>query len=72
MSFIDKTGMPRSDNEIQEAIDVVKEVLIKHSTVLPMLTVHCGIIMDGLRELQTLRKLLRQAKERRELEASHE
>lgn len=56
----DLTGTPRSDKEIEEAIRAVKEILIKQPLVLPLLTVHGGIIRDGLKEL-----LLRRQKERR-------
>ncbi|GAH42191.1 unnamed protein product, partial [marine sediment metagenome] len=52
--MIDKTGEPRSDEELQEAIDCVKEIMVKHSTILPLFTVHALLILNCLEELQTL------------------
>lgn len=46
----DKTGQPRDEQEILEALRAVQETLIKHAIVLPLITVHAGIIMDCLRE----------------------
>jgi len=54
--IIDLTGKPRSDSDIQEAIDCMKTVLIKHALVLPVVTVHAGIIIDCLQELQERRE----------------
>jgi len=56
-SMVDKSGEPRSDEEIQEAVQCVKEIMVKHSTVLPLFTVHALLIMDCLRELQARRAL---------------
>ena len=55
-SIVDKTGQPRSDRELQEAIDCVKELMIKQPLVLPLFTVHAGIIHDCLLELQKRRQ----------------
>lgn len=66
MSFIDMTGQPRDDEELQEAIDCVKTIMLKHSTVLPFFTVHALLILNCLEELQYLRGKLREAKEIRE------
>ncbi len=55
MTFIDKTGQPRSDKELQEAIDCVNQIMVKQAMVLPLFTVHAGIIRDCLIELQRLR-----------------
>jgi len=63
--MIDKTGEPRSDEELQEAIDACKEIIVKHTLVLPLFTVHAGIIMDCLRELQRMRKLPAEARRKR-------
>ncbi|GAJ12168.1 unnamed protein product, partial [marine sediment metagenome] len=60
MAMVDMTGQPRSDEELQEAIDCVKTVMVKHSTVLPLFTVHALTILDCLRELQNFRRLLEQ------------
>lgn len=65
MTMIDKTGEPRSDEELQEAIDCVRTIMVKHSTVLPFFTVHALLILNCLEELQTLRRLLKEAREKR-------
>lgn len=54
--MVDKTGEPRSDKDLQDAISCINEIMIKHPTVLPLLTVHAGIIRDCLLELQERRK----------------
>jgi len=56
MGMADISGTPRSDEEIQEAIDCVKTIMVKHSTVLPLFTVHALLILDCLRELQSRRQ----------------
>ena len=65
MEIIDKSGEPRSDEELQEAIDCVKTIMVKHSLVLPLLTVHAGIIINCLQELQDFRRLLGEARRKR-------
>jgi len=65
MTMIDMTGQPRDDEELQEAIDCVKTIMVKHALVLPLFTVHAGIILDCLRELQGIRKLLAEARRKR-------
>ncbi len=65
MEMVDKTGQPRSDEELQEAIDCVTTIMLKHATVLPMLTVNALSIVDCLRELQTIRHLLKDARRKR-------
>ncbi len=54
--MIDMSGQPRSDEELQEAIDCVKTIMVKHSMVLPLFTVHALLILDCLRELQERRQ----------------
>ena len=68
MDMVDKTGQPRSDEELQEAIDCVRTIMVKHSTVLPFFTVHAVLILNCLQELQSLRKLLAEARRKREEE----
>lgn len=63
--MIDKTGQPRSDEELQEAIDCVKAIMVKHPTTLPLFTVHALLILNCLEELQNLRKLLGEARRKR-------
>ncbi|GAJ05603.1 unnamed protein product [marine sediment metagenome] len=65
MAMVDMTGQPRSDEDLQDAIDCVKTIMVKHSTVLPLFTVHAGIIVNCLEELQGLRKLLAEARRKR-------
>ena len=55
MGMIDKTGQPRDDEEIDEAIYAVETIMVKYSTVLPLFTVHAGIIRDCLIELRVRR-----------------
>ena len=54
--MVDKTGQPRSDKDLQDAINAVTEIMVKHATVLPLFTVHATIIRDCLLELQRRRK----------------
>lgn len=54
--IIDMTGQPRSDEDIQDALNAVNEIMVKHAMVLPLFTVHAGTIRDCLRELQRRRK----------------
>lgn len=65
MTMMDMTGKPRSDEELQEAIDCVRTIMVKHSTVLPFFTVHALLILDCLRDLQHIRQLLEQARKTR-------
>jgi len=65
VEMIDETGKPRSDEELQEAIDCVKTIMVKHSTVLPLFTVHALLILNCLEELQNLRRLLEEARKKR-------
>jgi len=62
MIMRDTTGEPRSDEDLQEAINCINEIMIKHSTVLPLLTVHAGIIKDCLLELRAYRTLIKKLK----------
>ena len=66
IDMIDMTGQPDSDKDLQDAIDCITTVMIKHPTVLPLLTVHAGLIRRCLLELQRIRSLLKQARETRE------
>ena len=54
--MIDMSGKPRSDEDLQEAIDCITMIAVKYPTVLPMLTVNVMNIRDCLRELQSRRK----------------
>jgi len=49
--FNDKTGQPRSGKELKEALETVISIMIKQPLVLPLFTVHAGIIKDALLEL---------------------
>lgn len=61
----DKTGQPRSDKDLQDAINAATEIMVKHATVLPLFTVHATTIRDCLLELQAMRKLLKEARKKR-------
>lgn len=65
MQMVDMAGQPRTDEELQEAIDCVKTIMVKHTTALPLFTVHALLILDCLRELQLLRKFLEEARKKR-------
>ena len=56
MGMMDMTGKPRSDKDLQDAINCITTIMVKHATVLPLLTVHAGIIHSCLLELQDRRK----------------
>ncbi len=53
--MLDMTGQPRSDEDLQNAIECINVVMVKHATALPILTIHAGIIRDCLLELQQRR-----------------
>lgn len=62
----DRSGQPRSDQDLQEAIDVINAIMVKHPLVLPILTVHAMDIKDCLLELQGHRKLIAELKRKKE------
>jgi len=55
MAMMDMTGKPRSDEDLQDAIDCITVIAVKHPLVLPMLTVNVCNIRDCLAELQVRR-----------------
>lgn len=59
LSMVDMTGQPRSDEELQEAIDCIKTIMVKHALVLPLLTIQAGTIKACLEELQALRRIIK-------------
>lgn len=65
LSMEDMSGKPRSDGDLQDAITACKTIMLKHALVLPLFTVHAGIIINCLEELQVLRKLLKDARAKR-------
>lgn len=69
MEFIDDSGKPRSDEDLEEALRAVMTIMVKHPTVLPIFTVHATIIMDCLRELQGFRSLVKKLKAEKVKEA---
>lgn len=66
LNFTDKTGEPRSDEDLQEAIDVITMVAVKYPMAIPPLTVNLGNIRDCLKELQHLRKIIAKIKTERD------
>ena len=66
MEMEDVSGQPRSDKDLQEAIAVIGKVALKPSALPPELTIHLMDIRALLLELQVMRKLLEEARTRRE------
>ncbi len=62
----DMTGQPRSDKDLTEAIEVIGKVALKPMALPPELTIHLMDIRALLLELQVMRKMLKEARERRE------
>ncbi len=65
INFIDKTGQPRSDKDLQEAIDVCGQIAVKHTLEIPILTIHIMDIIALLKELRSYRKLIADLKARK-------
>jgi len=59
--FIDESGKPRSDDDIKEAIAEVGRAMIQ-MTGEPRLLILFPTIIESLKELLTLRELVRAAK----------
>lgn len=57
--FIDRTGEPRRDAEIESAIKTVCKRLVQFNVSDPELTVQLPVIKDGLEELLATRQLMR-------------
>lgn len=68
VEIVDKTGKPRSDEDLQEAIDTVRTIMVQQPLVLPLFTIHAMDIMECLLELQAYRKLIAEIKLRKEKE----
>ncbi len=60
---IDMTGKRRSDEDLQDAIDVIVGLMVKPPMEYPMLAVNLMSIRELLSELQALRKAIKKAKE---------
>ena len=65
---VDMTGEPRSDEDLDEAISVCKEVAIKHTLAIPILTIHIMDIINQLEELKYIRGKLKEARAQRQKE----
>jgi len=52
----DITGRPETNESIQEAIMVMKTIMVKHALVLPMATIMAPTVIHGLEELLQRRK----------------
>jgi len=57
LRIVDQTGQPRSNQEIHDALEAVTEIMLKKPLVLPLFTVHAGIIKDALTELLQRRQV---------------
>jgi hypothetical protein len=62
MEFIDKTGQPRPDQEIEEALHWVKKKIIRPDFSDPEGTIHCITIKDALEELLKVREIIRKGR----------
>ena len=58
MIIIDKTGEPRTEQELQESLLAVKMAIIKFDIGSP-LTIHLTVIKDALEELLAIREFIR-------------
>ncbi len=58
---IDITGNPRSDEDLQDAIDVISRLMVKPPMEYPELAVNLMSIRELLAELQALRKVIQDA-----------
>lgn len=62
INILDKTGTPRSDDDLQEAIQVVTKQMTSGTIENPMLTVMLPTIRECLIELQGFRELVKKIK----------
>ncbi len=62
INITDLSGQPRSDADLQEAIDTVKKQMISRSIENPMLEVMLPTILECLVELQGFRELVKKIK----------
>ena len=60
INIVDQTGQPRSDEDLQEAIDTCKSEMAKHKVgdFPPMLMVMFPTIIECLQELQRIRAVI--------------
>ena len=56
MGMEGRTGLPRTDKEIELAIGECKEILAKAPKTMPLLTAYLGTVIDGLGELLARRR----------------
>ena len=66
LDMIDQTGTPRSDEDLQEAIDTCKREMASHKvgSFPPMLMVMFPTIIECLQELQRIRTVIREHQEK--------
>ena len=62
INMTDQSGTPRSDEDLQEAIDTVKKQMISRTIENPMLEVMLPTIIECLTELQGFRELVKKIK----------
>lgn len=62
INMIDQSGTPRSDQDLQEAIDAVTVEMTSRTLGNPQLGVMLPTIMECLRELQGFRELVKKIK----------
>lgn len=62
INITDLTGTPRSDEDLQEALEVVTKEMISRTPGNPELKVMLPTIIECLRELQGFRELVKKIK----------
>jgi hypothetical protein len=60
IDFIDASGRPRPEAEIEQALQWVKGKIVKVDFSDPAGVIHCMTIKDALTELLSIRKFLRE------------
>ena len=56
MEIKDLTGTPRRDDEVEAALQAVKEKIVRHPLADPAMTIHYITIKDALEELLASRR----------------
>lgn len=59
MEMMDRSGEPRPDDQVEAALQAVKEKVVREPTKDPVMTIHYITIMDALEELLAIRRARR-------------
>jgi len=65
LNFVDESGQPRSDQDLQEAIDTVVKEMVSRTPGNPQLIVMFPTIIECLQELQGLRRVISEHAEKK-------